>query len=102
METATVNLREGIKLGDRPQKTAVVRESAVEDLLAAYDLSDDERIVGAEILMRQIVSIGEIKGPLDRATFGRLTTADMERLQKAADEVDRRAREDADAPATGD
>lgn len=102
METIKVELKEGLQLGGRPQTEAVVREATVGDLMAANGVSTNETIIGAEILRRQIEKIGEIEGLLEWEVFNKLTVADMERLQEAADEVDRRGRENGPAPQKGD
>lgn len=102
MEEITVTLKSGLMLGGRSQTEAVLRESTVGDLVAAYEETDSDAIAGFLIIAAQIVRIGEIEGPLDREMLGGLTAADMARLEKAVAELDARGREDGPEPQSGD
>lgn len=102
MDTIKVKLKTGLQLDGKAQTEAVISESTVGAMLEAREQSEDDTTIGALIIMSQIQSIGDIKGPLDRTLFDKLTTSDLERLQKAADEVDNRGRKDGPAPQPGD
>lgn len=97
MRTVDVTLERGLAIGDDRFTDAVVRETTVADVLDATE--ESERAVptpdgyqmvvsptrlGIHLLRRQIVRIGEIEGPLTLSTLRKLSTADMEALQRAA------------------
>ena len=93
MVTEKARLKRGLELGGKPQLDAVVRESTVGDLIEARELSGgDEEQMGIFLVMGQTVSIGEIEGPFSLELFGKLTTADLELLQEAAEKADSRGR----------
>ncbi|MBW7998532.1 MAG: hypothetical protein FVQ81_18550 [Candidatus Glassbacteria bacterium] len=96
MNTITVKLKQGLLLGGKPQLEAVIRESTMGDLREAHENFSDDSSAGAEMVRLQIVSIGGIEGPITQAMFDKITVTDFDRLQKAADELEARGREDAE------
>ncbi len=97
MDTITVQLKQGLELGGKPQLEALIREATVGDWKEAHGNFSDDALAGTEMVRLQVVSIGEIKGPLTQGEFDKITLPDLERLQKAADELEARGREDAEA-----
>lgn len=95
-DTITVKLKRGLLLDGKPQTEAVLREATVGDWMGSHDLFGDDKTAGGEIVMRQVVRIGDIEGPLIRDTFDKLTLADLERLTTAAGELESRGRESAE------
>ena len=96
-----VELKNGLLLGGRPQTKAVLRESTVGDMLAAGEETDDDAAAGALMIALQLQRIGEIEGPFDKALLDKLSNTDMELLEQADAELNRRAREDRPAPQPG-
>lgn len=121
MAQVTFTLIQGLKIGDAEHQEAVLREASGGDVLAAMEESErlvwgdgpdgtpqphlvvSPTLVGINVLRRQIVRIGEIKGPLERFDINRLSPADLNLLQVQAQllegaasvEVARRGRPDA-------
>ncbi len=96
-----VKLTTGLKVGDKPQITAILRQLTTGDLIDAnkesekviatptgYTLLTSNAELGVNILRRQIVKIGEIEGPITLETFRKLSTEDFEILQQAAENLD--------------
>jgi phage FluMu protein gp41 len=101
MAEETITLRQGLKIGDVVHTEAVLREPTVEDLIEAgmqaervVEMGGEAHLVrsptlaGLLLLGRQIVRIGDHKGPLGRAELLRLDTDDFVDLQQAADRLD--------------
>ena len=101
MATTTVTLKHGLKLDDKPQLEAVLREPTAGDVIDAtegsekviftgdgYELIASPTIVGSLVLCQQIVRIGEIEGPLTMAMLKKLSAADFKLLQDSANTLD--------------
>lgn len=101
MATTTITLKHGLKLGEVPQLEAVLRQtdagividacSEAERLVLTDDgwqLVQSPTMVGAHSLRRQIVRIGEIKGPLELSQLKLLHPEDFTALQAAAQALD--------------
>lgn len=91
-DTVTVKLKRGLLLDGKPQTEAVLREATVGDWTAAQELFDGDTTTAAETVRQQIIRIGEIGGPPTREVFDKLTLSDLERLTKAAEELESRGR----------
>ena len=115
MTEFVVDLPDGLKLNGVPQRKATLKKLTAMDVIEASEAS--EKLVhaaegpmlvvspsrmGAEVLARQIDRIGDIPGPFSASVFGKLSPADMDALQAAAEsldeavakEVSRRGRDD--------
>lgn len=102
--TIEVPLKDGLKVGDDTLHDAVVRELTGADLIDAQ--AEAERLVqtpdgpafvsspaamGLALLRRQLVRIGNLKGPLEVADLRKLSAHDLNTLQEKADALDRAA-----------
>lgn len=129
----TVMLAHGLTVGDALLKEVVLREATAGDVLEAQEAA--ERLVfaptangaepvlvpspsrvGVEVLRRQIVSIGDVSGPLELKLLHKLHPEDLNLLLAKSDELDgaavgqmsdgasQRGRDDGDRgePAQGD
>jgi len=102
MATVTVELARGLEVGEVRHTLAEVRGATVGDMLDAaeegerlvrtpdgdFRLLASAELVGVSLLRRQIVRIGEHPGPLTLGEIRRLDAGDMERLQRAAQELE--------------
>ncbi|TKA91813.1 hypothetical protein FAZ79_00470 [Guyparkeria sp. SB14A] len=115
MAKTEVELVDGLKLDGEPQRHAVLREPTAGDVIEAnaeaekmvptpdgYQLLVSPTMVGAIVLGKQVVSIGEIPGPLSLRQVKMLSPTDYQRLQfkaqaleSASAEVAQRGRDDA-------
>jgi len=101
MARIEVPLTKGLKLGDVPQKKAVLESLDSGPIIEAAE--DSEKLIygqegpvlvqspsrlGAEILRRQIKSIGDIPGPLSLEMLGKLSGEDYALLDAASDDLD--------------
>jgi len=110
MATTKVPLIFGYKTVKKEQeiwhKEATLRESTAEDIIQAsmeservvntedgYQLVTSPTLVGLYSLCRQIVSIGDIKGPFTLEEISKLKPADLSLLQKSAEKLDKAAME---------
>lgn len=97
MATIKVNLKEGLKIGDTIYTAAEIREATAGDLIDAADESEkliatpdgyqllaSPTLVGLNTLRRQILCIGDYKGPLTLAELKKLSAADLSLLQEKA------------------
>ena len=97
----TVELLKGLSVGNVEHKTATLREPTAGDLIAA--MTESERVVSVNgeptlllsntalsinTLRRQVVTIGDIHGPLESMQLALLSGTDLALLQQAADELD--------------
>ncbi len=102
MRTANVTLIDGLKIGETVHREAEIREAGVADLLDAtseseklvrtpegYHLIASSLMVGVNTLRRQIVKIGEYKGPLTLNEIKALSPVDLDLLQSKADELEK-------------
>lgn len=115
-----VELKDGLKVGEDRLKNATLREATVGDMIDAtteseraiatpdgYALVASPTLVGLNTLRRQIVNIGDVKGPISLAELRKLSAGDLLQLQESAAaldtaalrEVERRGR---DTAAKGD
>ena len=96
-----VTLERGLFVGDQAQPIAEVRESTAQDYIEAtraaervvytpegYLLLSSESEIAIQMLCRRIVKIGELNGPLDVKTLGKLTGNDLESIRVAAETLD--------------
>ncbi len=101
MATIRATLSTGLKIGDAVYTEAEIREANAGDLIDATDESEkavktpdgyqliaSPTQVGLNTLRRQIVRVGEYKGPLSMAELRRLTAADLSVLQEKAQQLD--------------
>lgn len=106
MATVAGKFARGLKLtgSDGTEKTLVdfvLREATSGDVMEGteesekavltpdgYQLIVSPSRLGLAVLRRQIVSIGDVKGPISIAELKRLSTEDMKILQAAAEELE--------------
>ena len=104
MSRTEVTLIHGVKVGDEMQLIATLREPTAGDVIdatvesekllftpAGYQLIASPTLVGANVLRRQIVSIGVLQGPLDLDQIKRLHPEDLNILQDAAERLEQAA-----------
>jgi phage FluMu protein gp41 len=97
MATVKFDLKEGIKIGEAVYIAAEIREASAGDLIDAADESEkliatpdgyqllaSPTLVGLNTLRRQIVCIGDYKGPLTLSELKKLSAADLSLLQEKA------------------
>ena len=97
MATVKCTLNAGITIKDVVHLEAEIREATAADLIDAtdeseklvrtpdgYELLASPTLVGLNTLRRQIVRIGEYKGPLSIAELKKLTATDLSLLQEKA------------------
>lgn len=121
MATHTFDLEDGINLGGVPQKKCVLRSPGAQDLIEASAESERVVMVGDDpalvpspamtsvnTLRRQVVSIGDISGPLEMHNLFKLSDVDLIKLEAEADKlkaatlsVSQRGRPDEAGPADG-
>lgn len=101
MANNKIILNKGLTVGNTVHKDAVLREPTAGDLMQAMEESERVVMVAGEpqlllsntalslhTLRRQIVSIGDINGPIDMAMLSLLSATDLSLLQSCADELD--------------
>jgi len=101
MAEVTVELEMGLNVGDKTQKTAVIRELTAGDIFDAQ--ADSERVVhteegpqlvaspsavGIHTLRRQIAKIGNVEGPLSLAEMRKLHPIDLELLHEECSKLE--------------
>ncbi|KGE77647.1 phage tail assembly protein [Halomonas salina] len=102
----TVTLAAGLTLGEETHYQVVLREATAGDVLDAqeaaerlvYSPTSDGGVepvlvaspsrVGVEVLRRQIVSVGDMSGPLDLKYLHRLTPEDLNLLLARSEQLD--------------
>ena len=98
MATVTVTLRDGLTVGDTTHRDAELREATTGDLIDAtsdseqlrrddqgeYHLVPSPTLLGLHVLRRQVLRVGEHKGPLSPRELRLLSTYDLNVLQGAA------------------
>ncbi|BBO75194.1 hypothetical protein DSCW_26110 [Desulfosarcina widdelii] len=109
MATISVPLKDGLKIGNAVHKDAELREYTAGDMIDACAAA--EKVVATpagpalvasptmtdmELLCRQIVRIGDHKGPLALAEMRNLSGRDLAALQGAAEALDSGADQAAD------
>lgn len=101
MHRICVQLNTGLTIGQVTHTEAEISEATAADLIDAteeseklvatekgYELVASPTLVGLNTLRRQIVSIGEYKGPLAMAELKKLSAADLSLLQEKALELE--------------
>lgn len=101
MATLVIDLDDGLTIGGETYKTAEIREYTAGDVIDAALASekvvqgdDGPVLVSSPTLMdmallgRQIVRIGEYKGPMDIRDLRKLSGADLAALQRGARDLD--------------
>lgn len=101
MATITAILTRGLKIKDVVHTEAEIREATAEDLIDATDESEkvvrtaegfqllaSPTLVGLNTLRRQIVRIGDYKGPLTLGELKKLSAVDLSLLQEKAGELE--------------
>ena len=119
MAETTITLLQGLKVGDVAQTECVLREPTAGDVIAASEAAEklvngpngpelvtSPTLVGINTLLRQVVRIGDITGPLDRDVLNKLSADDLDLMQGAAVKLETASRELAtrgrsDAPGEG-
>lgn len=97
MATVKFSLKEGLKVGENVYIAAEIREATAGDLIDAADESEklistpdgyqllaSPTLVGLNTLRRQILCIGDYKGPLTLSELKKLSAADLSLLQENA------------------
>ncbi|WP_018169088.1 phage tail assembly protein [Thioalkalivibrio sp. ALMg9] len=104
--TVTVTLVDGIDIGGETHREVVLREATAGDVLDAQE--EAERLVytpgssggmepalvtspsrvGVEVLRRQVVSVGDVSGPVDLKMMRRLSPQDLNTLLERAEALD--------------
>lgn len=97
MATVKCTLKHGLKIGEVTHVEAEIREATGGDLIDAtdesekvvltpegYQLLSSPTLVGLNTLRRQIVRVGEYKGPLTIAELKKLSATDLSLLQEKA------------------
>lgn len=105
MTTLKFELIHGLALGDKKHKHVELRAPLAGDVMDAQEESEklvyamhdgslapqlvtSPSLVGAHVLRRQIVRLGEIEGPLDLDVLKKLHLEDFELIQAKAAELD--------------
>jgi phage FluMu protein gp41 len=97
----TVHLEKGLTIGGVTHTEAVIRETTAGDIIDAseeserlfptpegYELVQSPSQTAMNTLRRQIVSIGEIEGPLELAVLKKLSGDDLAEIQIKAQTLD--------------
>jgi phage FluMu protein gp41 len=106
MRTIEVKLKHGLIIGEMSHNSAVVREVTTADILDAseeservvptqqgYELVVSPTMMGIHTLRRQIVAIGDHKGPLSLGEVKRLHPEDLNLIQQKAETLEAAALE---------
>lgn len=101
-----VTLEKGITVGDVTHREVTLKELSAGDVMEAMDESErllmvptttgeleaqlvlSNAALGINTLRKQIASLGEIEGPLEREQMALLSHTDLELLQAGAQELD--------------
>lgn len=110
MAEVTITLPDGLKIGDSTFTEAVLRDPTVGDMLEAtqaaerlhltpdgWQLITSPSLLGALILGRQVVRIGDHPGPLLLPEIKKLSARDFSLLQDAAQTLEGTATQSAEA-----
>jgi phage FluMu protein gp41 len=100
--TVTIPLTTPIIIGKQECGEVILREAGGGDVIEAQEESEklimtvdgpqlvaSPTLVGVNVLRRQVVSIGPIKGPVDIVTLKRLSVPDLNAVQRTADDMDK-------------
>jgi phage FluMu protein gp41 len=105
MAKLNTKLEHGLKVGKDVLHDVVLREVTAGDIIDAQEESEklvyavennklvptlvaSPTLVGIHVLRRQIVRIGDVQGPINLDLIKQLHPADLDHLQKKADELD--------------
>jgi phage FluMu protein gp41 len=101
MATITAILNTGLTIKDAVHTEAEIREATAADLIEATDESEkvvrtgegfallvSHTLVGLNTLRRQIVRVGDYKGPLTLAELKKLSALDLSLLQEKAQQLE--------------
>jgi len=100
MSQIKFTLNEGLTLGEEALKEVVLRDVIAGDIIDASEESEklvytpepvliaSPAMMGVHILRRQIVSIGNVTGPIEVKLLGKLSAEDLELLQTKAEELE--------------
>lgn len=105
MAKITIKLEHGLTIGKDVLREVVLREVTAGDIIEAQEESEklvyaiennklvptlvaSPTLVGIHVLRRQIVSIGDIGGPIGMELIKQLKPVDLDLLQKKAEELD--------------
>lgn len=101
MAKVTGHLKKGLVVGEKRHRAFVLRTLTAGDVVAAqeeserliqtpdgYQLVSSPAKMGVELLRRQVVQIGEVKGPLEIFQLSLLSATDLEILSAHADKLD--------------
>ena len=100
-----ITLSKGIKIGEKIHNIAELRELNAGDVIAAMEESErvvmvptpngleptllmSSALMGVNTLRRQIASIGDINGPLEREQLNLLSDKDLDLLQSGVSAMD--------------
>ena len=115
MAQHTVTLEKGLTVGDKNHNIATLRELSAGDVIAAMEESErvimvpngsgsvepslllSNSLMGVNTLRRQIASIGDIQGPIERDQLNLLSDTDLMLLQQGVQEMDAATAEDISA-----
>lgn len=102
MNGKIVTLIDGLKVGDKVHLEAELKLPDAQDIIDAgvqseravmtqqgWLLLTSPTLIAQHTLCRQIVRIGDHKGPLSMAELGKLSAVDLQLLQARADQLDR-------------
>ncbi len=94
----------GLMLGDKPQLNYKLRNPTAGDIIDAHEASEkavltkdgyqmisSPALMGAELLCRQMLYIGDIKGPLELFQLKMLSAKDLNKLNISAEQLDQAA-----------
>lgn len=98
----TFELIHGIKYGDKLQRTVTLRETTAGDIIDAtaesekliltpdgYQLIPSPSLNGANLIRKQIESIGEIQAPIEDKDYRSLHPDDFKLLQEESEKFDK-------------
>ncbi len=99
--TKTIPLTKPVKIGEQDCRDLVLTEATSAHVIEAQEESEkvvmtqdgpalvaSPALVGLNVLRRQVVSVGGVKGPVDLTILKRLSPYDLGAVQAAADELD--------------
>ncbi len=98
MATHEIELINGLTIGEKVHRHAMIREATAADLIDATDESEkvirteegfqliaSPTMVALNTLRRQIVKVGEYEGPLSLSELKKLSAPDLSLLQEGAE-----------------
>lgn len=104
MRTVKFDLRDGLTIGEATEKAMVLREATAADLIEATEESEklvtvggeptlvaSPTLVGMNTLRRQVVTVGNHKGPLLLSELKKFSSVDLGLTQEKALELEQAA-----------